>query len=463
MQRRPGAVFPETMPCPAQQISQGACGKVKRLYSKFQPVWALAILVMRRQWRSGMWLLLAVLLAAGIAGLRLAIQGDGTLAGMARIWLSYSIAWASFLLSAATLAIAASSISLENAAGRLQLARVKPVAAAQIWIGNWLGLMLINAALLGIAGAALGAGMWHLNRNSRQPASELAALRNTLLTAQISLPAAALTNQPDSGPSGVTVAPGGIGRWRITLPDTVLAKRPGGLQFEFITARPDQTAAIPMVWTAGLSGKRRPLRFEISAPPRKPSRLDLPADFLQPGRTFEITCVNQHPDTTSALLFPHPQGVIVLAPAGGFAGNLLRAGLIICARLSFLAALGLTAGAAFSFPVALLLAGAMPLLDTLNRFRYTAGRQWVRYAFPGDAGSWTARTLDLAVAAASEIVRLLMPALGRFNPVDLLTGGRLIPWATAGQAGLALLFYTVLLAGAGAWLLARRQLGMAET
>ncbi len=31
--------------------------------------------------------------------------------------------------------------------------------------------------------------------------------------------------------------------------------------------------------------------------------------------------------------------------------------------------------------------------------------------------------LDLAVAAASEIVRLLMPALGRFDPVGMLTGG----------------------------------------
>lgn len=435
---------------------------MKKLYANLHPVWALALLVMRRQWRSGLWLLLAALLAAGIAGLRLAIQGDGTLAGMARIWLSYSIAWTSFLLSAATLAIAASSISLENAACRLQLVRVKPVAAAQIWIGNWLGLMLINAVLLGIAGAALGAGVWHFNRAHRQPASELAALRNTLLTAQISLPAIALSNQPASGPSGLTVNPGGVGRWRITLPDTVLEKRPGGLQFEFITARPDQTAAIPMVWTAGLSGKRRPLSFEVSAPPRKPSRLDLPADFLQPGCTIEITCANRHPDTTTALLFPHQNGVTVLAPAGGFAGNLLRAGLIIFARLSFLAALGMTAGAAFSFPVALLLAGAMPLLDGLNRFRYTAGQHWVRWAFQDDAASWIARTLDLAVAAASEIVRLLMPALGRFNPVDLLTGGRLIPWAAAGQAGIVLCFYAALLAGAGAWLLARRQLGMAE-
>ncbi len=456
------ARFTAAMAAPGRALI-GACVKVNIVNSNILPIWATAALVLRRLWRTGIWLMLAVLLTAGICGLRLAIQGDGTLTGMARIWLSYSIAWVSFLLSAATLIIGASAISLENATGRLQLVRVKPVAAAQIWIGNWLGLSLVNAALLGLAGAALGIGMWRFNCGASQPAAELTALRNTLLTAQVSLPAAVLTDQPDSGAAGVTVPPGGAGRWRINLPDTMLKNRPGGLQFEFITAQPDQTAAIPMVWMVGLPGAPHPRRFEISVPPRKPHRLDLPADLLQPGRALEITCANQHPETTTTLLFPGQQGLILLAPAGSFAGNLLRAGLIIFARLAFLAALGLTAGAAFSFPVALLLAGAMPLLDTLNRFRYAAGRQWVRWAFQGDASAWPIRMLDLAVAAASEIVRLLMPALGRFDPVGMLTGGRLIPWAAAGQAGIVLCFYAALLAGAGAWLLARRQLGMAGT
>ncbi len=429
-----------------------------------QPVWAMAALAWRRYWRAGILPLLAILLPAGIIGLRLIVHGDGTLLGTARLWLTYSITWTAFLLSAATLILAAAAISLETASRRLQLARVKPVSTAQIWIGNWLGLMLMNSLLLCIAGATLGAGMWQFNRNTSHPAPELTALRHTLLTAQVSLQPETAADQPAGDQSaGVTVAPGGIGRWRINIPAAARLTRPVGLQFEFITTRPDETAAIPLVWTAAPAGQTNSRSFETAAPPRKPQRLDLPAGLLRPGRPLEITCANMHPETVATLLFPRQGGLILLVPAGGFGANLFRAGLIILARLAFLAALGLTAGAAFSFPVAALLAGAMPLLDLLNRFRDSTGRQWVRWAFSGDTTSWTARLLDYAVSAASQIIRLMMPALGRFDPTGMLTDGRLIPWAAAGQAGFVLLFYAALLAGAGAGLLAYRQLGMAET
>ena len=101
---------------------------MNRLKSKILPIWAVAAVVLRRLWRTGIGPVSAILTVTGILLLRQAIQGDGTLTGMVRIWLSYSIALVSFLISATTLLIGASAISLENAAGRLQLVRVKPIS-----------------------------------------------------------------------------------------------------------------------------------------------------------------------------------------------------------------------------------------------------------------------------------------------------------------------------------------------
>ena len=36
----------------------------------------------------------------------------------------------------------------------MQIVAVKPIARWQIWLGKWLGLMSLNAALLAISGAA---------------------------------------------------------------------------------------------------------------------------------------------------------------------------------------------------------------------------------------------------------------------------------------------------------------------
>ena len=435
---------------------------MNRLKSKILPIWAVAAVVLRRLWRTGIGPAASILTVAGILLLRQAIQGDGTLTGMVRIWLSYSIALVSFLISATTLLIGASAISLENAAGRLQLVRVKPITPLQIWLGNWLGLILLNAALLSVAGITLSICMWRFTCDTNRPQAELTELHNTLLTTHLSLPATALGNQAKDA-AGVTVPLGGVSRWHITIPENIRDGHPGGLQFKFITARPDQTAAVSMEWSIGLQGTTRQQKLTASAPPRKPYRLELPADLLQPGQTLEITCANQNPETDTALLFPSEQGLILLAPVGGIAGNFLRAGLIMFARLAFLSALGLTAGAAFSFPVATLLSGAMPLLEALNQFRYSSAQHWLRIAFHSNADTWYSRILDMAVTAAGEIVRLLMPTFDRLDYVALLAGGRMIPWDAVGYAAAVLCFYIVLLATVGYWAQTRCQSWMSKT
>ncbi len=60
---------------------------------------------------------------------------------------------------------------------------VKPIARWQIWLGKWLGLVSLNAALLAVAGAEhlRPAGM---ARAKQLPPEELSKLRNEVLVAR---------------------------------------------------------------------------------------------------------------------------------------------------------------------------------------------------------------------------------------------------------------------------------------
>src|SRR5205823_704502 len=62
---------------------------------------------------------------------------------------------------------------------QIQVVATKPVARWQIWLGKWLGIVSLNAALLMIAGAGVyGLLQW---RASRLPVEQQKALRNEVL------------------------------------------------------------------------------------------------------------------------------------------------------------------------------------------------------------------------------------------------------------------------------------------
>ena len=61
---------------------------------------------------------------------------------------------------------------------QMQMLAVKPIARWQIWLGKWLGLLMLNAALLALAGGSVYALLqW---RASRLPAEQQRVLRNEI-------------------------------------------------------------------------------------------------------------------------------------------------------------------------------------------------------------------------------------------------------------------------------------------
>ncbi len=423
------------------------------------PLWAIALLTIRRSWRNGVLPLLVVLLPAGIFTLRFIVKGDGSLLGMVELWLTYAMAWSNFILSAAALLLGAAAISIEVAARRLQLTKVKPASAATIWLGHWTGLMIMLCGLLCITSFSLQIGLNIFSDSEIYPAAEKEELSHTLKTAQITLIPRMLNSE--SSEQRTTLPPGAIAYWRVKIPKASYRQSTGSLQFEFITTRPEDSALIPLKWQIKPDNNAQPLLLNSSAPPRKPTKLALPPELLRSETVLTIACANFHPDTSATLLFPYPQGLVVLLPQSGFAANLFKANLIILARLMFLLSLGLTAGSVFSFPVAGFLAATTPLLAVLNSFSESGSKHWKQWAFDPDA-PLLIRMLDFASLVSSRIVHWLIPSFKRFNPVDFLNSGTAIMCSLVGNAGLLMGIYSLLLAGAGIYFLAHRQLGLPE-
>jgi hypothetical protein len=107
-----------------------------------------------------------VLLAILLVVMPFQLEGDNTLAGRVRTFLSYSAAAASFTLSALTVFFSVILISEDVRTKRIFTLAVKPVARWEFVIGRWVGMAMLNGVLL----VAAGGGIYLLSQQLRSGA-----------------------------------------------------------------------------------------------------------------------------------------------------------------------------------------------------------------------------------------------------------------------------------------------------
>src|SRR5690349_2543928 len=147
-----------------------------------QRLLAIACLTWKAAFRFRLFIVIAVLLLASVVGLPILIKDDGTARGFTQILLTYTLSTISALLGLSTLWLACGLLAREIEDCQMQVVAVKPIARWQIWLGKWLGIMSLNAALLTISGGSVyGLLLW---RASRLPADQQQVLRNEVLVAR---------------------------------------------------------------------------------------------------------------------------------------------------------------------------------------------------------------------------------------------------------------------------------------
>src|SRR5438876_9453440 len=147
-----------------------------------QRVLAIAWLTWKAAFRFRLFLVIAVLLVLAVVGLPLLIKDDGTARGFTQILLTYTLSTIAALLGLSTLWLACGTLARDIEECQIQVVATKPIARWQIWLGKWLGLVSLNAALLAISGASVFCLLqW---RATRLPASEQKILRSEVLVAR---------------------------------------------------------------------------------------------------------------------------------------------------------------------------------------------------------------------------------------------------------------------------------------
>lgn len=422
---------------------------------------AISGLTLRTAIRSRVFGLLIAMVAICIAGLPLVIKSDGTAAGQTQLFIHYAFGLTMTLLSIAAAWSAAGAVSLEVAGRQMHVLVTKPVHAFEVWLGKWLGLMTINLVLLGLAGGLIYGLLRWTTRNAVLSAADQVSLREEILTAHSLIAPEQPVEKPV--PSGVghtmfAVPPDGTQSWIFRVPERV---HPGDvlfLQFKFATSRIERQMPVTGLWLMGTDNAQKSCRTPGSYTPHVGHALKLPP--AAPGQRLTITYKNAETVEPATVLFAADTGARLLIRESGFESNFIRALLLVLARLAFFAALGLTVGALFSFPVAVFTACAFLFITGLSG--------WIgaeALIAEGDlAPAWLAGLLNAATGGIIQLAHFITPPLARFEPLSFLSAGTFIPWTLVGAAwGILAIGYGGALAVLGIWMFSRREMGLAGT
>lgn len=432
---------------------------------------AIAAISIRSAIRSRMVICLLALLAIAVVGLPLTVKGDGTAEGQLRIIITYSLGAAFALLALTSLWAGALSIAQEVEEKQIQMLAVKPVRRVEIWIGKWIGLMAINAVLLLTASLITAAllprdlldaqsaegGNWRAvhrpvlpiaeDRESDARALLAERMRSGAYPPDAPAEAALRVIRQELIARAATVAPGRRRDWAFELPRPIRSDETLRIRFRASSSQMN-LAAVRGQWLAGPDRASSAWRQSLSFIPGTYQEIELPGVTFAGARALSLSFINEDPAHTT-LVFDPSDGARILLPSGGFYANYARALFLLLLRLGFLAAVGVTAGALFSSPVALFMAVALLLMAQLAG--YTA-------EFPVSSAG-PLKLLDLT----GDALRVVLKPLNTPPVLDAVATGMRVETAWILRVlGIQLALYGGFFAAFGATVLARRELALPQ-
>lgn len=457
-----------------------------------QRISTIAWLTWKAALRFKLFLVIAVLLVTAVVGLPLVIKDDGTAQGFTQIILTYTLTAITTLLGLSTLWLSCGTLARDIEECQIQVVATKPIARWQIWLGKWLGIVTLNAALLAISGACVyGLLMW---RATKLPVAEQKALRDQVLVARGSAKEKSYDDQIDQEAARIfqertntmmlenvdkdeayrqireqvkadfqLVPPGYTREWKIDLgfAKNFLAGRPLQLRVKFNSSQKTDSGTYLAVWQVGNPESTNFFQSDpMSLAPDTFHEFAIPPDLFDKNGVLTIVVANPN---NAALLFPLEDGMEVLYPEGGFAPNFARGlGVIFC-WLALIAAVGLMAASFLTFPVATFFSIALLLVALSSGTLSEAVGAGTVTAGNGETGQMGHSVVDYALIPMFKGLLAVTGMIQSFSPIDSLSTGRSISWMELGQA-----FGQIVLAVGGAFAVAgiiffnRRELATAQ-
>ena len=461
-----------------------------------QRLFAIALLTWKAAFRFRLFIVVAVLLLASVVGLPILIKDDGTARGFTQILLTYTLSTITALLGLSTLWLACGTLARDIEECQMQMVAVKPIARWQIWLGKWLGIMSLNAALLTLSGASIyGLLQW---RATKLPEAEQRILRNEVLVSRASAKPPTFEKEMEEATdqqlkatlektkagavdakllrqqikeqikAELQVVGPAMGRpWQIDLGSAkrYLRDQPLYLRVKFNAADKPKSGTFDAHWQVGIpdqTGKNRFWRTTepMSLAPDTFHEFEIPPNLFDENGILSVLFVN--PNNT-ALLFPIEDGLEVLYRQGGFGMNFVRGlGIIFC-WMALLATLGLTAASFLSFPVAAFASLAVLTMGLSSGTLANAVSDGSVMGYNSESGERGTSPLDLVVIPTFRGILKIINLAKDFSPIDSLSAGRCITWGELSLAfGQIVLLLGGILALVGMVAFQRRELATAQ-
>jgi hypothetical protein len=457
-----------------------------------QRLLAITWLTWKAAFRFRLFLVIAVLLLAAVVGLPMVIKDDGTARGFTQILLTYTLSVITGLLGLSTLWLACGTLARDIEECQMQVVATKPIARWQIWLGKWLGIMSLNAALLALSGACVyGLLQW---RATKLPAAEQTVLREQVLVARGSAREQNYNAEIDAATERILqgrlknnpvdkvdvpevrtqireqvkadfqlVPPGYSRQWQIDLgfARNFLRGKPLQLRVKFNSAQKSPSGTFVALWQVGDPNSANLWRSEpMSLAPDTFHEFQIPANLFDDKGVLTVLFIN--PNDT-ALLFPLADGMEVLYPEGGFTLNFARGlGIIFC-WMALLAALGLTAASFLTFPVAAFFSLAVLTIGLSSGTLAEAVESGTVMGGNAETGVMGHSVVDAVLIPVFKGCLTVIKLVENFSPIDALSSGRSISWSELGTAfGQIVLLPGGIIGIIGILLFNRRELATAQ-
>ena len=474
-----------------------------------QRILAIVALTWKAAFRFRLFWVLSGLLLCSVILLPLLIKDDGTARGFIQIMLTYTLSVITGLLGFSTLWLACGTLARDIEDCSMQMVAVKPIARWQIWLGKWLGILLLNASLLAVSGGAVyGLLQWRMakmektlaaaierkdDKRAAYIAAQLGILRNEIFVARAGMKEpppdieAEVTVQMSKVPNRNSLAPEQLAEATAQMRERVRAfqqvvgpdhrrewvvdfglKRhligndPLFLRIKFFAAQTNLTGQYLGLWTIGPYnspiGESYPQ--SLAANTFHEIQINGGGKLLDEQGRLVINFVNRNDST---LIFPLDEGLEVLYREGSFGLNYFRGLGIIWCWLALLATLGLASASLLSFPVAafcsislLVVALSSGTLSSVVQEGTITGADHEGAASGGSA-------MDMVIIPMFKAILSVVNLVQAFEPVDALSTGRSITWGQLGYAfAQIVLLLGGIIGGLGVLFFTRRELATAQ-
>ncbi len=454
-------------------------------------------------------IVIIVFLAIVVPTLPFVLKTDDTQKGHVQITLTYGLGMVFLLLVVMTVFTGSASISNEKMGGQLQLLDTKPIHRWQIILGKWLGIMVLNAALVVVLGGATFGLTRFIGRASAGTPEEQTDLRNSVFTARVSI-------QPEL-PEGIqervneefetrkkegripesykvrdrdgNIKAGEYEEEEYKADLAELARKRLGvvpfrtvkiwefkgikidpaqkenvayLQYEVSTTEVRRDRMFQGLWVVGdRDSPTEPFHQYVEETTGSPHELAFPVRYIQPDGTVDVsfhnyTMSDDEQRGINAVFNPN-EGLELMYKRTGFFSNYVRYSLLVLTVLGFAAMLSVVCSSFMSFPVAALLTFSIILnsygLGTFKEFAYARD--------PSVIPTTGQRVRKETGKVIYKVLSHTMPDLSKYSMLSNLNSGRYIP-ATLVLHGVGVL---VLLFGGivyivGCFIFSREELGV---